>query len=100
MLAQQTFAHVKRTGTRKVRHGIATLYKGVVQGDSLEIWWLDNLALPARIQRHGSAGRFSMTLLVLHFGDMAHDPFVRKVQQLDAERRGVERVTRPVPHAH
>ena len=125
MLDPQTFAHVTRTGTRKVRHGTATVYKGALQGDQIEIWWLDHLALPARFARHGAAGRFTMTLQVVQtpvpqdwprvtatelreylsidaadFGDMASDPFVRKVQQLDAERRRGEHTGHRVPHAH
>ena len=58
MLDPQTFAHVTRVGTRKVRHGTATVYKGALQGDQIEIRRFDNLALPARFARHGAAGRF------------------------------------------
>ena len=125
LLDPQTFVHLTRTGTRKVRSGTATVYKGALHGDQVELWWLDHLALPARFVRHGVAGRFTMTLLVVQtpvpqdwprvtaadvreylsidaadFGDMAHDPFVRKVQQLDAERRRGERASPPVHHAH
>ena len=105
-LAQQ----FKRLGTVKIPHGIATIYKDTRKGQSIEIWWLDQVALPARIIHESDGKSFSLTLKSLHaapppswpfvddaalasylvidaadLGDRHGDPFVRKVEQLDAE---------------
>lgn len=125
VLDPQTFVSFKRTGTRRVRGGNAVVYQGKRNGERVEVWWLENLSLPARLEQQGAAGRFTLTLQALHtpippgwprvdaadlqdylpmdaadFGDMEYDPFVRKVQQLDAERRRLGRTGHHVGHAH
>lgn len=125
ILNPATLARLKQTGRRQVRGGNATVYKGMLQGEQMEIWWLEHLSLPARLQRHSATGQFTLTLQALHtqvpqswprvsaadlrdylsidaadFGDMEHDPFVRKVQKLDAETRRLDHASHHGRHAH
>lgn len=106
ILAQQ----LKRTGTVRIPQGTATVYKGTLGGQNVEVWWLEQASLPARIIRESDDRLFTLTLKALHpsppsswpriddaalasylvidaadLGDRHGDPFVQKVERFDAE---------------
>ncbi len=115
---------LKRVRTVRLSHGTATVFRGDVDGQSMQVWWLEEHALPARIERRTPEGRFLLTLKSVHprppagwprsteaelgeylridaadFGDMAYDPFVQKVERLDA-LTGVLGSAAHAHHAH
>ncbi len=117
-------AALKRAGTIRLPQGMATIHKGVLNGQRVEVWWLEHKALPARVVRQAAEGRLTLALKTVHarppsewpmpsdselseylhvdiadFGDMAYDPFVRKVERMDALTGAFGAATRH-SHAH
>lgn len=115
----------KRIGTTKLPQGRATTYEGVSGGQRVKIWWLDEQQLPAKVERQLENGRFVLALKSLHasapaawprtseaqlndyqlidiadFGDMEYDPFIRKVERLDALDGAAGARPRHAHHAH
>jgi len=114
---------LKRAGTAKVSHGETTRYKGSHAGESIEVWWLERAALPAKIIQESDDGRFTLTLKALHaspppswprtdetaiagylvidaadLGDRHGDPFVKKIERFDAETHAFGRTN--LGHSH
>jgi hypothetical protein len=108
------FATLKRTRTVNTRYGRASVLRGSIAGERIELWWLDALALPARVIKQQQNVRVTVNLKTLHFatpenwpradmmegsifetidvadlGDRHYDPFVHKVESLDAVLQGV-----------
>lgn len=108
------FATLKRTRTVNTRYGRASVLRGSIAGERIELWWLDALALPARVIKQQQNVRVTINLKTLHFttpenwpradmmegrifetidvadlGDRHYDPFVHKVESLDAVLQGV-----------
>jgi hypothetical protein len=108
------FASLKRTRTVNTRYGRASVLRGSIEGERIEIWWLDALALPARVIKQQQNSRVTINLKTLHFttpenwprpdmmegrifetmdvadlGDRHYDPFVHKVESLDAGLQGI-----------
>jgi hypothetical protein len=108
------FAVLKRTRTVNTRYGRASVLRGSIAGERIELWWLDALALPARVIKQQQNARVTVNLKTLHFatpenwpradmmegrifetidvadlGDRHYDPFVHKVESLDAVLQGI-----------
>lgn len=103
---------LERIGEEDSVAGRAVLYRAVIGREKVEIAWLENVRLPARIERWGRNRHSVLRLAALgapnqspwtqlgeethaeyqvidvaDFGDMDYDPFVREVEALD-ERTG------------
>jgi hypothetical protein len=109
------FATLKRTRTVNTRYGRASVLRGSIAGERIELWWLDALALPARVIKQQQNARVTVNLKTLHFatppenwpradmmggrifetidvadlGDRHYDPFVHTVESLDAVLQGI-----------
>lgn len=98
-----------KRGPSKVQFGQkAVRYSGTLNGQKIELWWLEQARLPARLQIVGPQQRMELSLKEIHneapaawpratderiasygkidasdFGDMESDPFVARVMQQD-----------------
>ena len=55
-------AALKPAGGRVVLGRAATVYRGALDGRQIEVWWLENEQLPARLEKTLPGGRFVMEL--------------------------------------
>jgi hypothetical protein len=116
-----SLSKLARAGSKRAVGRTAQVYRGAMGRDGVEIWWIDDLSLPAFVKRTGELGTYTMRLVevlesapsdwplashwqtrefriidVADLGDLEHDPVVKRVMRADAERR-----TRLAgPHAH
>ena len=104
---------LKRSGEQQMFGQKATHYRGRIGAESINLWWLEQSRLPARLLRSGPQGRIAMQLKELHtqapaawplasetkiasygkidasdFGDMESDPFVIRIQKQDGHDHG------------
>lgn len=104
---------LKAVGVKKLPEGDAVAYTGEIDGEQIEVWWLEDASLPARLVRRKDKREFTLTLQALFstppvdwprihtsvmseyrvidaadLGDMQYDPFVHKLEQFDAAASG------------
>lgn len=109
VLDPRLLGQLKAAGVKKLPEGDALTYAGEIDGEQLEVWWLEDAALPARLVRRKDQREFTLTLQALFstppvdwprirasvmsdylvidaadLGDMHYDPFVHKLEQFDA----------------
>ncbi len=108
IVSPQLLESLKR-GPSKMQFGQkAVRYSGTLNGQKIELWWLEQAQLPARLQITGPQQRMELNLKEIHaeapaawpratderiasygkidasdFGDMESDPFVARVMQQD-----------------
>jgi hypothetical protein len=110
-----------RTGLKKVLGRTAQVYKSGAERDRIEVWWIEDVRLPALVRRKGDLGTYTMRLMEIRdsapsdwplathwrtdefrvvdaadLGDLEHDPVVKRIIGADASRQAGS--TRP--HAH
>lgn len=113
IISPQLLEHLKRTGSKPMFGQQAVRYVGRLGGEDIDLWWLEESRLPARLQRTSNGQRITMVLKELKaeapaawpradeariaeyglidasdFGDMESDPFVAKVLRQDGHQHG------------
>lgn len=109
------------TGSKRALGRTAHVYRSGTGRDRVEVWWIEELSLPALVKRTGELGAYTMKLvdiresapsdwpLASHWrteefrvvdaadlGDLEHDPVVKRIMRADTSRQaGSAR-----PHAH
>lgn len=108
----QLLPTLRRAGRRATEFGSAQVYRRATGDGTLEVWWLPARQLPARVLRSHQSEQLDLRLLELRaqpaghwhvppagsrddylaidsidLGDMFYDPFVRKVEWIDAQAR-------------
>lgn len=106
VISPQLLAELKRGATKTLFGQKAVRYSGKVGGQSIDLWWLEQAQLPARLQMTRTGQRMTLALRELHgkapaawpratderiadyglidaadFGDMESDPFVARILQ-------------------
>lgn len=108
VVSPELLATLKR-GSSKIQFGQKSVrYSGTLNGQKIDLWWLEQAQLPARLQIVGPQQRMELSLKEIHaeapaawpratderiasygkidaadFGDMESDPFVARVMQQD-----------------
>lgn len=108
IVSPHLLATLKRGGS-KLQFGQKTVrYSGTIDGQKIDLWWLEQAQLPAQLRISGEAQRLEMTLKEIQahaptawpratddkiasyatidaadFGDMESDPFVARVMHQD-----------------
>lgn len=100
------------TATRKVLGRSAQVYRSGAGRDRVEVWWIEEVGLPALVKRTGDLGVYTMKLVEIResapsnwpleghwrtdafrvvdaadLGDLEHDPVVKRVMRADASRQ-------------
>ncbi len=111
ILDQRTLDHLEKQGERRVLGQPATRYAGTLGNERIEVVWLTRQALPAKIERSSRGTTYTLELKDLRMapdpswptasrdrvaayerldaadlGDREHEPFVRRVLQMDSGR--------------
>lgn len=108
IVSPQLLESLKR-GASRIQFGQkAVRYTGMLNGQKIDLWWLEQARLPARLEITGEHQRMELSLKEIHavapaawpratderiagygkidasdFGDMESDPFVARVMQQD-----------------
>jgi hypothetical protein len=117
----EALSRLGRAGSEEVLGRTAQVYRSGEGQDRVEIWWLEEVALPAVVKRTGEFGTYTMRLVEVaesapsdwpiashwkidefrivdaaDLGDLEHDPAVKRIMRADASRQvGLARL-----HAH
>lgn len=108
VISPQLLQELKRGASKTLFGQKAVRYTGKLGGQSIELWWLEQAQLPARLQMTRTGQRMTLALKELHnkapaawprateeriadyglidaadFGDMESDPFVARVMRQD-----------------
>jgi hypothetical protein len=100
------------TGSKKALGRTAQVYRSGTGRDRVEIWWIAELSLPARVKRTGELGAYTMKLVEFResapsdwplasqwrtaefrvvdaadLGDLEYDPVVKRIMRADASRQ-------------
>lgn len=106
VISPQLLDELKRSGKKTAFGQSAVHYTGKVGGQKVDLWWLEQAQLPARLQMSGNGQQMTMVLKDLYakspagwprvdedkiaayglidaadFGDMESDPFVARLLQ-------------------
>ena len=101
-----------RAGSKKALGRTAQVYRSRAGRDRVEVWWIQDVSLPALVKRSGELGTYTMKLvdvresapsdwpLASHWrteefrvvdaadlGDLEHDPVVKRIMRADAARQ-------------
>jgi len=101
-----------RTGSRKALGQTAQVYRSGTGRDRIEVWWIEEIGLPALVKRTGELGAYKMRLVEIResapsdwplashwrteafrivdaadLGDLEHDPVVKRITRGDAARQ-------------
>ncbi len=108
IISPQLLRELKRGASKTLFGQKAVRYTGTLGGQKIDLWWLEQAQLPARLDMIRPGQRMSMALKELHrntppnwprvteeqiadygmidaadFGDMESDPFVARIMQQD-----------------
>lgn len=109
VISPQLLAELKRGASKAMFGQKAVRYTGKTGGQTIDLWWLEQAQLPARLQMTRPGQRMTLALRELHknsapaawprasedrianygqidaadFGDMENDPFVARILQQD-----------------
>lgn len=111
IVSPQLLASLKRGPSRQQFGQNAVHYSGVLNGQKIELWWLEQAQLPAHLEIAGGAQAIELNLKEIHaqapaawprasderiaayermdaadFGDMENNPFVARVMHQDGHR--------------